>query len=116
MIATIKHLNRVEQNGERVLTTAQLAECYGTDTRTIKQNFNNNKSRYEEGKHFICLESEELRAFKDKVENFDLVQKNAKILYLWTERGILLHAKSLNTKIKEEQNFGETANVPKIHF
>ena len=66
MISTIKHLNRVEQNGERVLTTAQLAECYGTDTRTIKQNFNNNKSRYEEGKHFICLESEELRRLKTR--------------------------------------------------
>ena len=87
----------IEQQGVRVLTTAQLAECYGTDTRTIKQNFNNNKARYEEGKHFIRLESEDLRAFKDKVENFDLVQKNANKLYLWTERGALLHAKSLNT-------------------
>ena len=96
----------IEQQGVRVLTTAQLAECYGTDTRTIKQNFNNNKSRYEEGKHFIRLENEDLRAFKDKVENFDLVQKNAKILYLWTERGALLHAKSLNTD-KAWEVYGE---------
>ena len=96
----------IEQQGLRVLTTAQLAECYGTDTRTIKQNFNNNKARYEEGKHFIRLESEDLRAFKDKVENFDLVQKNANKLYLWTERGALLHAKSLNTD-KAWEVYGE---------
>ena len=87
----------IEQNGQRVLTTAQLAEAYGTDSKAIKQNFNNNKSRYIEGKHFYCLKNAELKAFKNKVENFDLVGKNAHCLYLWTERGALLHAKSLNT-------------------
>jgi len=96
-MTTIQQLDKIEQNGMRVLTTAQLAECYETDTRTIKQNFNNNKFHYEEGKHYIRLEGDVLKGFKDKVENFDLVQKNAKILYLWTERGALLHAKSLNT-------------------
>lgn len=96
-MTTIQQLDKIEQNGMRVLTTAQLAECYETDTRTIKQNFNNNKFHYEEGKHYIRLEGDALKGFKDKVENFDLVQKNAKILYLWTERGALLHAKSLNT-------------------
>jgi phage regulator Rha-like protein len=87
----------IEQQGVRVLTTAQLAECYGTDTTTIKQNFNNNKRRYEEGKHYVLLKGADLQAFKNQVENFDLVKKNASALYLWTERGALLHAKSLNT-------------------
>lgn len=87
----------IEQQGVRVLTTAQLAECYGTDTTTIKQNFNNNKRRYEEGKHYVLLKGADLQAFKNEVENFDLVKKNASALYLWTERGALLHAKSLNT-------------------
>ena len=86
----------IEQQGLRVLTTAQLAECYGTDTRHITDNFNNNKSRYEEGKHYICLKGEELRAFKRETENFSFA-KNLNVLYLWTERGALLHAKSLNT-------------------
>ena len=87
----------IERQGVRVLTTAQLAECYGTDTTTIKQNFNNNKRRYEEGKHYVLLKGADLQAFKNEVENFDLVKKNASALYLWTERGALLHAKSLNT-------------------
>lgn len=83
----------IEQQGVRVLTTAQLAECYGTDTKVISYNFNNNKSRYEEGKHYICLTGDELRAFR---EIHDL-PKNLNKTYLWTERGALLHAKSLNT-------------------
>jgi len=94
---TPTNIQVIEQQGVRVLTTAQLAECYGTDTTTIKQNFNNNKRRYEEGKHYVLLKGADLQAFKNEVENFDLVKKNASALYLWTERGALLHAKSLNT-------------------
>ena len=96
----------IERQGLRVLTTAQLAECYGTDTTTIKQNFNNNKRRYEEGKHYVLLKGADLQAFKNEVENFDLVKKNASALYLWTERGALLHAKSLNTD-KAWEVYGE---------
>lgn len=99
-------LRVIEQQGLRVLTTAQLAECYGTDTTTIKQNFNNNKRRYEEGKHYVLLKGADLQAFKNEVENFDLVKKNASALYLWTERGALLHAKSLNTD-KAWEVYGE---------
>lgn len=87
----------VEQNGVRVLTTSQLTEWYQTEEWQIKQNFRNNKKRFVLGKHYIALQGEELRAFKSKVENIYLVGKTAKILYLWTEKGALLHAKSLNT-------------------
>lgn len=38
-----------------------------------------------------------MRAFKNQVENFDLVDGRASHRYLWTEKGALLHAKSLNT-------------------
>ena len=87
----------MEVNGTRVLTTAQLAECYGTDTNTVKVNFNRNKDRYEEGKHFLCLKGTELQAFKNNVTDCNLVGNRASTLYLWTERGALLHAKSLGT-------------------
>ena len=95
----------IERQGLRVLTTAQLAECYGTDTNTITQNFKRNKDRYEEGKHYICLKGEELRAFKSEMTNCHFA-KNLNILYLWTERGALLHAKSLNTD-KAWEVYGE---------
>ena len=86
-------LKVTEYNNNRVLTTQQIAEAYGTDNKTISYNFNHNKDRYVEGKHFICLSGDELRAFR---ENHDL-PNNLNKLYLWTEKGALLHAKSLNT-------------------
>lgn len=78
----------------RVLTTQQIAEAYGTDSKTISYNFNNNKERYKEGKHYILLTGEELRTFRENHEN--IPSKTPK-LYLWTEKGCFLHAKSLNT-------------------
>lgn len=92
-----KSLQVVETNNQRVLTTAQIAEQYGTTTNRIKDNFNSNKARYTEGKHYYCLTGEELKAFKNLVGNSDQVDKRTPKLYLWTEKGALLHAKSLNT-------------------
>jgi phage antirepressor YoqD-like protein len=83
----------IEQSGQRVLTTAQLAEAYGTDSRVISNNFNNNRDRYAEGKHFYLLTGDELRAF----HKFYDLPSNVGKLYLWTEKGALFHAKSLNT-------------------
>lgn len=86
----------IEQSGQRVLTTAQLAEAYGTDTATIKQNFKRNKERYEENRHFYLLTGENLKKFAG--DNSSLTISNmTRSLYLWTERGALFHAKSLNT-------------------
>ncbi|MFK4956679.1 ORF6N domain-containing protein [Lactococcus garvieae] len=92
----MNQLQITELNGQRVLTTQQIAEGYGTKPRTIVDNFNNNKPRFEEGKHFILLEGEYLREFKRKNEIFGFAQ-NMNKLYLWTEKGALLHAKSLGT-------------------
>lgn len=88
-------LRPIEIEGRRALTTKQIAECYETSTRVIANNFNRNKSRYVSGKHYICLEGQELRDFKTN-HQFDYSLKVNK-LYLWTEKGALLHAKSLNT-------------------
>lgn len=90
-------------NNERILTTEQLAQVYETSTDNIKVNFNNNKERFEEGKHFFHLKGSELKAFKDKVNNTYLVGKNANQLYLWTERGADRHCKILDTDKAWEQ-------------
>lgn len=86
----------IEHKGHRVLTTAQIAESFKTDTNSLVKNFNNNKDRYTVGKHYLLLEGEELRAFKGEVKIMD-VANNVNKLYLWTEKGAWLHAKSLNT-------------------
>lgn len=88
-------LKVTEYRDERVLTTQQIAEAYGTNADIITRNFNRNKDRYTEGKHFICLEGEELKNFKTTGQ-IDLSLKINK-LYLWTKKGAFLHAKSLNT-------------------
>lgn len=95
-------LTPVEYAEQRVLTTEQLADAYGCTPRQIKQNFNNNKSRFIEGKHFFKVEGEALHEFKNEVENFDLVGKNANVLYLWTERGASRHSKMLGTDMAWE--------------
>lgn len=89
-------LTVTEYKNIRVLTTQQIAEAYGTDTKIISKNFSRNKERYIEGKHFICLEGEEKRGFINR-RQIDDGSKNARTLYLWTEKGAFLHAKSLNT-------------------
>lgn len=89
----MSELTVTEYKNIRVLTTQQIAEAYGTDTKVVSYNFNHNKDRYVDGKHYICLTGDELRAFR---ENHDL-PSNLNKLYLWTEKGAFLHAKSLNT-------------------
>jgi len=91
----MNNLKVIEYRNIRVLTTQQIAEAYKADAKVVSNNFNRNRDRYEEGKHFICLEGEELRLFKTN-HQFDESSKVNK-LYLWTEKGAFLHAKSLNT-------------------
>lgn len=91
----MNELKITEYKDIRVLTTQQIAEAYETNTDTITKNFNRNKDRYTEGKHFICLEGQELKDFKTNGQ-IDLSLKINR-LYLWTEKGAFLHAKSLNT-------------------
>ena len=87
----------VEVKDIRVLTSKQIAEEYGTTPCVIKKNFSNNREHFVEGKHYIALTGSELRAFKNQVNNVHLVATRTSHLYLWTEKGALLHAKSLNT-------------------
>lgn len=88
----------IELHNQRLLTTEQLAEFYETSVDRIKQNFNRNKGKFIEGKHYFCLESDELKSFKSQVSNSDLpINKFASQLYLWTKRGASRHSKILNT-------------------
>lgn len=88
-------LQIIEHDGIRVLTTQQLADAYGVSNQLIVNNFNRNKDRYILGKHYITLEGDELRNYRAKNQND--VLPNARIIYLWTEKGCFLAAKSLNT-------------------
>lgn len=92
----MSNLIPIEFQNQRVMTTKQLADSYETEPVKIQQNFSNNKDRYIQGVHYFILEGEELKALKRDLENFEVAQSINK-LYVWTEKGTLLHAKSLNT-------------------
>lgn len=91
-------LHVLEHNNVRVMTTEQLAEAYGCVAQQIKQNFNNNKNRFVEGKHYYRLEGADLKDFKRYVENIDLpISKFSPTIYLWTKQGAARHSKMLGT-------------------
>ncbi|MCT2909275.1 ORF6N domain-containing protein [Schleiferilactobacillus harbinensis] len=90
-------LTPIENQGQRVLTSDQLAELYGVSTDVIKKNFSNNRDKFVEGVHYIKLEGLALKEFKNRVNNVHLVGKNANTLYLWTKRGAARHSKMIGT-------------------
>jgi len=79
-----------------VLTTATVAAMYETDPATVSNSFNRHKSRFQEGKHFYYLKGSALKKFTSNHQISDY-SPNTPSLYLWTEKGCLLHAKNLNT-------------------
>lgn len=91
----MNNLQVIENEGQRVLTTAQLADAYETNNDVIQKNFARNRGRYAEGRHYYCLTGDALKRFKANGQ-ID-VSPNLNKFYLWTEKGALLHAKSLNT-------------------
>lgn len=98
-----KELPVIEWKGQRVITTAQLADVYETETDNVKKNFQSNKTHFKEGEHFFLLKGTDLKEFKNRVTDFPLVGKNANQLYLWTRRGASRHCKMLGTDKAWEQ-------------
>lgn len=98
-----KELPVIEWKGQRVITTAQLADVYETETDNVKKNFQSNKTHFKEGEHFFLLKGADLKEFKNRVTDFPLVGKNANQLYLWTRRGASRHCKMLGTDKAWEQ-------------
>ena len=102
----MKNLQIIEHNGQRILTTQQLAEIYETSTDNIKKNFSNHKVNFIEGKHYYLLKGNLLKEFKEnlRVNNIHLQISNmTRNLYLWTERGANRHCKILDTDKAWEQ-------------
>jgi hypothetical protein len=105
-------LTTIIKEGQRVLTTQQLAEVYETDVKNIQNNFKRNEERFIEGKHFFRLEGEGLKEFKaNLLKDGQLeINKFTKELILWTEKGADRHCKILDTDAAWQQfdNLEET--------
>lgn len=110
----IQELIPIDYANQRVLTTAQLADIYGTTPARIKDNFRYAKEQFEEGVHYFKVTGEALRALKSEVGISDLlpigmeqgknsalpspISKMASCVYLWTKEGCVRHCKMLNTQ------------------
>ncbi|PHM51134.1 ORF6N domain-containing protein [Xenorhabdus sp. KK7.4] len=92
-----KELQIVEYRGQRVVTTEQLASGYGATEKMITNNFSRNKERFVDGKHYFWVEGDELQSLKNCPSLRGSVNKHARNLILWTERGAANHSKMLET-------------------
>ncbi|WP_342471609.1 ORF6N domain-containing protein [Metasolibacillus sp. FSL H7-0170] len=90
-------LDIIEREGKRVLTTAQVAEAYNIEAKSLMRNFQRNKEHFAENIHYFALTGEALKQFKGERQN-DANLKYASNLYLWTEQGAFLLAKSLQSE------------------
>lgn len=93
----MQYLDVIEHANSRVLTTPQIAQAFGTSPKVINRNFQRNKEQYHEDIHFFALTGERLKAFKGLRQN-DVSLKFVSVIYLWTEKGAWLHAKSINNE------------------
>lgn len=92
----MNELTPIKFNEEVVITTKTLAEVYECDTNNIKKNFNINKDKFKEGKHYYKVEGEELNNLRVTNSNLQISPKT-RTLYLWTKRGASRHCKMLGT-------------------
>ena len=101
---TLDNITRIEYCGEFVLTSAQLAyaltakddkgEVTGklVTVQTISDNFNNNRDRYVEGKHYFRLTGDKLATFRDCVKGLGIVQN------------VNLHSENFRIQTNDVQN------------
>lgn len=119
--SSVSSLPQLAYKGTPVVTTETLAKVYDVALHQVRQNFKNNKERFVEGKHYFLVSGNNLREFKNRVENFYSVKiaQNVNALTLWTERGAARHAKMLNSdKAWDmfellEETFFRVANQPR---
>ena len=65
-----RDLQIIEYRGQRVVTTEQLAAGYGATEQMITNNFNRNKSRFVEGKHYFKLSGEDVEILRNSFRGF----------------------------------------------
>lgn len=87
---------QVKFNEEVVITTKMLAEVYECEDGNITWNFNHNKDKFIEGKHYYKVEGEELKNLRVCFPHLQISPKT-RTLYLWTKRGASRHCKMLGT-------------------
>ncbi|WP_421086261.1 ORF6N domain-containing protein [Raoultella ornithinolytica] len=96
---SVEFLSPISHGDVTVITTELLANLYKTERQRITNNFNRNKDRFVEGKHYFVLKGSDLEKLKNSLRGFqNQISENVRKLVLWTERGAARHAKMLETE------------------
>lgn len=102
------NLTVVEYADQRVMTTKQLAEVFGTTSENIKRNYSRNKDRFIEGRDYYYLEGDDLRLFFESF--FSKYNKEEKEPY--NQLNLQVTNSPLQNGLQDQQKmFG---NIPKI--
>ena len=101
-VVPVQNLHRLVYKEKPVITTDLLAMAYGTETERVRRNFNRNKSRFQDGKHFFSVTGNELKeldggSLRPAVNNVVMPNLRGPVVTLYTKHGAALHAKMLNT-------------------
>lgn len=65
----------IEWKGVRVVTTETLAAGYGATSQQITNNFNRNKNRFEEGKHYFRAEGDDVEILRNSLRGVQISSK-----------------------------------------
>jgi hypothetical protein len=96
---TVENLSALIYKRHLVITTDLLAQLYGAEPVRIRQNHNENKNRFVEGKHYFKVAGDELTNLRVALNYSQTpVSSKTRSLILWTERGAARHAKMLETE------------------
>jgi len=112
------NIEAVEYDGERVLTSKQLADLYGTTEKIISQNFiTYSEKEFIRGIHYYVLgvlpeekekisdaEAEEKRRILAEYREKLGLPKQVNKIYLWTEKGAYQHAQHIKNDVARNIN------------
>lgn len=96
---------------KQLLTTKDLADMININPRTLARSFQRNKIAYELNTHYIVLEGELLKRFKNS-QSANRESIYTRSLYLWTQEGALL---LLNSWAKNNSSVPLTALLDKVY-
>lgn len=92
-----KEIEIKEYNGERVITSYDIAKLHGRDVKRINENFKNNIEKFVENEDYFMVKREYIiKSIKTTLENN---APNLKEIILFTETGYLLLTKTFNDEL-----------------
>ena len=107
-VVPIQNIPPIVYHGEPVIPTDLLAKAYGASSQNVRNNFNKNKHRFMEEKHYFTVSPRVLRGITRDISLRDASHGSGqddwimpvlagKSINLYTKRGAALHAKMLET-------------------